>query len=80
MREAAFASVARLVKPGGVLLVITRVQPDGARADGPPWPLQPAELARFGDLGFVEEDVCEYEVARPDGRIIPHARIQYRRK
>ena len=80
MREAAFASVARLVKLGGMLLVITRVQPDGAWGDGPPWPLQPAELAGFGDLGFLEEDVCEYDVARPDGRIIPHVRVQFRKK
>ena len=80
LREAAFEAVAGLVKPGGILLVVTRVRPDGAAADGPPWPLMPAELARFADLDLVEEESLHYEVKRPDGRVIPHARIQYRKR
>ncbi|MDJ0930826.1 MAG: class I SAM-dependent methyltransferase [Breoghania sp.] len=77
MREAAFTSVASLVKPGGKLLVITRVRPDGSEAAGPPWPLTPAELSRFADLGLEEEGTLYYYVDRPNSRVIPHARIVY---
>ncbi|PTW60430.1 methyltransferase family protein [Breoghania corrubedonensis] len=80
LREAAFTAVASLVKPGGRLLVVTRVLPDSAAANGPPWPLMPAELSRFATLELEEESSLYYDVERPDGRIIPHARIQYRKR
>lgn len=52
----AVAAVARLVKPGGQLLVLTRVtQPGVAAPEGPPWPLSEQTLARFTTLGLVEE-------------------------
>jgi SAM-dependent methyltransferase len=50
VRERAFAAIARFVRPGGCLLVITRTRPDGSEADGPPWPLTLAELSRFEAL------------------------------
>lgn len=79
-RAAALEAVTKLVAPRGTLLVITRVRPSGTAADGPPWPLTPEELARFADLGLREDERVDYEIARPDGRIIPHARIAYVRK
>ncbi|WP_321340507.1 class I SAM-dependent methyltransferase [Breoghania sp.] len=79
LREASFATVAELVKPGGRLLVITRVRPDDTQADGPPWPLTPSELARFAELGFSEDSSLYYDVHRPDGRIIPHLCVVYRK-
>ncbi|WP_321337056.1 class I SAM-dependent methyltransferase [Breoghania sp.] len=79
MRAASFAAVTGLVKPGGRLLVITRVRPDETKADGPPWPLTPKELANFTELGLEEDSSLFYDVRRPDGRVIPHLRIVYRK-
>ncbi len=53
VRPAATAAVAGLVAPGGTLLVVTMLREvSTARADGPPWPLTPAQLDAFaaGDL------------------------------
>lgn len=53
VRPAATAAVAGLVAPGGTLLVVTVLRETStARADGPPWPLTPVQLAAFaaGDL------------------------------
>lgn len=80
LRDAAFEAVATLVKPGGLLVVIARTRPEGSEAEGPPWPLMPSELDRFADLGFEEEERLDYEVERPNGRVIAHARAVYRRK
>ena len=44
MLEKTAAAVASLVAPGGDLLVYTRWRPDGAEADGPPWPLEESGL------------------------------------
>jgi SAM-dependent methyltransferase len=79
LREKAFAAIAGFVRPGGRLLVITRTRPDGAQADGPPWPLAPAELARFETFGFIIESRLDYHVQR-DTRSVPHSLIAYRRE
>jgi SAM-dependent methyltransferase len=78
LRDSAFAAIAGFVRPGGRLLVITRTRPDDRDADGPPWPLTPAELARFEDFGFDIESRLDYNVQR-DTRSIAHSRIVYRR-
>lgn len=78
LRAAAFPALARLVAPGGRLLVITRVAPLGAAPDGPPWPLAPAELARFEALGLSREDETAFDLVRGE-RVIPHMRAVFRR-
>ncbi|MCC2110552.1 MAG: class I SAM-dependent methyltransferase, partial [Hyphomicrobiales bacterium] len=71
IRDAAFAAVARFVKPGGRLLVIARTREEYKPVDGPPWPLMPSELARFEALGLTKVTSRNYVVERP-GRVIPH--------
>lgn len=77
MREEGFAAVARLVAPGGRLLVLTR-SADSPSDVGPPWPLTPPELARFAALGLTCEETFAYEVRRGE-RVIPHVLALWRR-
>jgi hypothetical protein len=37
------------VAPGGTLLVISAARAENEPVDGPPWPLTPSEIARFGE-------------------------------
>ena len=78
LREQAIRAIAGFVRPAGRLLVITRTRPAGAPADGPPWPLEPAELMAFEALGFSVESRLEYHVER-DTRQVAHSRIAFRR-
>jgi SAM-dependent methyltransferase len=79
-RREAIAQVARLVAPGGTLLVLAaaRDAADGP-VDGPPWPLTRAEIDAFAGAGLVPvriEDLDEgdrgrwwrAEFTRPMGR------------
>lgn len=63
------ASLARLVAPGGRLLVITRGRGEQDTAEAIPWPLARSEMDRFVELGLREErfeDIpCEED---PPGR------------
>ncbi|WP_293718578.1 class I SAM-dependent methyltransferase [Stappia sp.] len=79
LRATAFPALARLVAPGGRLLVITRTRPEGADVDGPPWPLTPQELARFDALGFTREEATPYEIVKGE-RVIPHVRAVFSRR
>jgi SAM-dependent methyltransferase len=48
----AIAGVARLVAPGGTLLVIAAAREDGEPVAGPPWPLTRAEIEAFAGGGL----------------------------
>lgn len=78
LREQAFEALASLVKPGGVLLLISRVREEGTAADGPPWPLMPSEWRRFEQLGFTLRE-CEDYVIRRGERSVPHVRAAFYR-
>jgi len=78
MRRDAIAAVASFVAPRGRLLVIALVRDEGSAFDGPPWPLMPSEIATFDRLGFTREEESRYELERR-GRLVPHARICFRR-
>jgi SAM-dependent methyltransferase len=55
-RAAAIANVARLVAPGGTLLVLAAAREAGEPANGPPWPLTRDEIEAFplgGELATV---------------------------
>ncbi|MBZ0214989.1 MAG: class I SAM-dependent methyltransferase [Fimbriimonadaceae bacterium] len=77
MRAAALSSIAKLLAPGGRLLVICRARDNGEAVEGPPWPLDPMELAAFGDNGLEEIRFEDYLETRD--RPIRHFRVEYRR-
>jgi ubiquinone/menaquinone biosynthesis C-methylase UbiE len=52
LHAAAAAAVARLVAPGGTLLVLSVVGEEGVDPDGPPWPLTRAEIDAFAVDGL----------------------------
>ncbi len=79
LRERGFKAIANLVAPGGTLLLISRTRHEGTQADGPPWPMMPSEFARFEGLGFTVRSHREYDVTRPDGRVIAHVIAEYQR-
>jgi SAM-dependent methyltransferase len=51
-RRDAIAAIAELVAPGGTLIVIAAIHDEGARGDGPPWPLTRAEVEAFASGGL----------------------------
>jgi SAM-dependent methyltransferase len=51
VRPRAIANVARMVAPGGTLLVIANARDQGEPANGPPWPLTRAEVEAFAAGG-----------------------------
>lgn len=53
-RATAIANVARLVAPGGTLLVLAAAREPDEPADGPPWPLTRAEVEAFALGGALE--------------------------
>ncbi len=59
----AIANVARMVAPGGTLLVIATARDDGA-VDGPPWPLTRAEIEAFSSEGL--DPIRIEDVREPD--------------
>jgi len=64
-------AIAQLVKPGGTLLVYSRMRHNIEEPDGPPWPLHESDLLRFADLGFSLIKDERFEIIRGD-RKIPH--------
>ena len=61
----AIANVARMVAPGGTLLVVATARDEAAGLpDGPPWPLTRAEVESFGSEGL---DTVRIEDVRQPG-------------
>ena len=78
VRPRVMEAIATLLAPGGRLLVICRSREDGTEAEGPPWPLNRAELEEFERLGLEQLDFAAFVEEREDGRRIPHFRVVYR--
>ncbi|PCI04481.1 MAG: methyltransferase type 11 [Hyphomicrobiales bacterium] len=78
MFEKSARAVANLVKPGGTLLVYTRILPEPREQAGPPWPLIKDQAEIFFTLGFklVSEDI--FTIDRPD-RQIPHGFYEWKK-
>ncbi len=79
IRPKLFEAIADLVAPGGRLLVITRSRAEGEASDGPPWPLAKSQLDAFLSLGLRQLSLTKTIEVKPDGRQIPHLRIEYQK-
>ena len=79
MFEKSARAVANLVKPGGTLLIYTRILLEPREQAGPPWPLIKEQAELFSTLGFklISEDY--FTIDRPDRRI-PHGFYQWQKK
>lgn len=75
-----FPVVGSLVAPKGRLLVICRSRAEDIAPDGPPWPLAKSELDRFLKEGLELVDFQEFTEEKPDGRLIPHFRAEYKKR
>jgi hypothetical protein len=58
------AAIADLVAPGGQLLVLADLRPEGAAPEGPPWRLRPEELDAFAAAGLVPQELVTRRVRR----------------
>lgn len=76
-RPAAIANVARLVAPGGTLLVIASARDERDPVNGPPWPLTRAEIDAFaaGDLAPVRVE----EIPLTEDPAVRRWRAEFRR-
>ena len=79
LREPAFAAIARLVSPGGTLLVYARVRPDGTSWDDVPWPVMLGEFKAFEKAGLTLVSEAHFNAPSRRG-MIPHAFLVYRRE
>lgn len=64
LRADATAAIARLAAPGGTVLVIASALEDDPDWQGPPWPLDRADIERFGDYGLSAVSINRW--GRPD--------------
>ena len=70
LRGRAIARLPGFLRPGGQLLLICRVRPEGSEPSGPPWPLAPSELRPLAEAGL---KLVEHEfVTVVADREIPH--------
>ena len=79
LHEAMIRAIAALVAPGGMLLVYSRVRPDGSAVDGPPWPLTETETRLFAACGLDCTGVERFDLVRDDGTLSPHLFAVWRR-
>jgi SAM-dependent methyltransferase len=59
-RRTAIARLARLVAPGGRLLVIARAREEHEARGEMPWPLTRAELEAFCDYGLIKDSIADF--------------------
>jgi ubiquinone/menaquinone biosynthesis C-methylase UbiE len=78
LRRQAITEVARLVAPGGTLIVQAHARAErDSEPDGPPWPLSRAEMASFATGGLVE--VLIEDVRKPGRPDVPRWRAEFHR-
>lgn len=71
-------AIARLIKPGGILLVYSRITENDEFAAGPPWPLNEAQYTIFDKLGFRNVESHQFVLERPD-KTIPHIFMSWKK-
>ncbi|MBD2534766.1 class I SAM-dependent methyltransferase [Nostoc flagelliforme FACHB-838] len=77
VRSSAISSVASVVAPSGVLLLISRVRDTEAEPSGPPWPLSELEFKQFETLGLQEVKKTVYQESEQFD--VKQVRIEYQR-
>ncbi len=77
LRPRAIANLPGFLRPGGRLLLICRIRPEDAPAEGPPWPLAPSELVPLLEAGL--EPLRREPVLLVGDREIPHLFSLWRR-
>ncbi|WGV24035.1 class I SAM-dependent methyltransferase [Halotia branconii] len=75
VRSSVIDSVASVVAPDGILLVITRIRETEVEPSGPPWPLSNAELAQFEKLGL--HQVEHILILESEQTHVKQVRIEY---
>ncbi len=54
IRREVIAAIATLLKPGGTLLIVTRLRETEEISEGPPWAVSEQELSQFYEYGYQE--------------------------
>nr|WP_269431213.1 hypothetical protein [Crocosphaera watsonii] len=77
IRKEVIEAIATLLKPGGTLLIVTRLRDTEDTIDGPPWPVSEAELSQFSEYGYQEINRIPYiDTNNPS---VKQALIEYQR-
>ena len=77
IRKEVIEAIATLLKPGGSLLIVTRLRDTEDTIDGPPWPVSEAELSQFSEYGYQEINRIPYiDTNNPS---VKQALIEYQR-
>ncbi|MBZ0296754.1 MAG: class I SAM-dependent methyltransferase [Anaerolineae bacterium] len=75
LRAETTAAIAQFVRPGGMLLAVSRLVDEGVVRHGPPWPLNRAESRLFEQAGLTEVRFTDYV----DPGDVRRFRAEYRR-
>ncbi|WP_232287084.1 class I SAM-dependent methyltransferase [Crocosphaera watsonii WH 8501] len=77
IRKEVIEAIATSLKPGGTLLIVTRLRDTEDTIDGPPWPVSEAELSQFSEYGYQEINRIPYiDTNNPS---VKQALIEYQR-
>ncbi|ALF56319.1 thiopurine S-methyltransferase [Nostoc piscinale CENA21] len=79
VRSAVISAVTSLVKPGGKLLLITRIRDTEAEPSGPPWSLSDSELQHLESFGLQQVEKIVFS-DHPQEMDIKQVRIEYQRQ
>ncbi|BBD63022.1 hypothetical protein NIES2109_58720 (plasmid) [Nostoc sp. HK-01] len=77
VRSGTISSVAALVAPGGILLLVSRIRDTEAQPSGPPWPLSDSELKQFESLGLRQVEKIVYQESEQFD--VKQVRIEYQK-
>lgn len=78
IRPNVIEAIATLTKPGGTLLIVTRLRDTEADPDGPPWAVSEEELSQFQQFGYQEINRIPY--LDENNPSVKQALIEYQRK
>ncbi|WP_397330358.1 class I SAM-dependent methyltransferase [Nostoc sp. FACHB-190] len=79
VRSGAISSVAALVAPCGILLLVSRIRDTEAQPSGPPWPLSDSELKQFESLGLRQVEKIVYQKQESEQFDVKQVRIEYQK-